>query len=249
MTRADTAGTALTRMRREAGRRSLRAFTEAYLPAHAKDPPSSMHLEMFEMLEQATSQRGERLAIAAPRGHAKSTIVSCAFVLWCVCYKLESDILLISNTADQANDFLSFIKAELESNPRLLADFPEVCEPPEAKPGPTRWRRDEIITRSEIKVTALGADRKIRGRRHREHRPSLIILDDIENETEVHSADQRRYQLDWFNKAVLKAGDATTNVVVVGTILHYDSLLAGLLDDLDGPATAQHATELRAVRA
>jgi len=62
-------------------------------------------------------------------------------------------------------------------------------------------------------------------------RPTLIILDDVENETEVLSRDQRENKIEWFKKAVLKAGTtAHTNVIVVGTLLHYDSLLWQLLD-------------------
>jgi hypothetical protein len=70
---------------------------------------------------------------------------------------------------------------------------------------------------------------------HHQHRPTLIVLDDVENETEVRSAEQRLNKLEWFNKAVLKAGSSLTNIVVAGTILHYDSLLATLLSPAKSP--------------
>jgi predicted phage terminase large subunit-like protein len=190
-----------------------------------------MHKELFGLLEEATNKRNMHIAVAAPRGHAKSTVVSLAYVLWCICYGLEQHIVLISNTGDQAADLLSTIKNELESNPLLIQDFPDVAEPPDVKPGPERWRKNDIITRNDIKVMAIGSGQKIRGRKHKQHRPTLIILDDVENETEVLSAEQRESKVQWFNKAVLKAGTtAQTNVIVVGTLLHYDSLLAKLLD-------------------
>jgi hypothetical protein len=235
MAGAHTAMQHISRVRREAGRMSLRSFARIYLPAHFKDPPSRMHLELFALLENAHHSRGQRLAIAAPRGHAKSTIVSQAYVLWCICYAYEPFILLISNTIDQASDGLSMIKHELQCNQMLLEDFPEVCDPPGRGNLPLRWRKEEIITRNGVKVTALGADKKIRGRKHNQHRPSLIILDDIENEGEVRSAEQRAHKLEWFNKAVLKAGSAVTNVITVGTILHYDSLLSKLIDPRKSP--------------
>ncbi len=231
----DAARQRLSTLRREAGATSLMIFSKTYLPAHFRLPPSRMHRELVGMLEEATQQRGARIAVAAPRNHAKSTIVSLAYVLWCICYRKESFILLIANTADQASDALSHVKNELQANQRLLEDFPDVCELPGSLPGAPRWRRDEIIARNGVKVTALGADKKIRGRRHRQHRPGLIILDDIENEVEVRSAEQRRHKAEWFNKAVLKAGSATTNVIVAGTILHYDALLANLIDPRKTP--------------
>ena len=219
------------RLRRELARDSLEMFVQAYLPAHFRLPPSPMHVELFEMLQNASHRRNARIAVAAPRGHAKSTVVSLGYVLWCVCYQREAHIVIISNTADQAVDLLAAVKSELESNPRLIADFPEAAEPPGVKPGPKRWRKTDIITRNDIKIIALGAGQKIRGRKHHQHRPSLIILDDIENETEVDSADQREAKMTWFKKAVLKAGaTAHTNVVVVGTLLHYDALLTQLIE-------------------
>ncbi len=217
-------------LQRDAGRASPQVFARLFLPAYFSSPSSSMHTELFDLLAAATRERGGRIAVAAPRGHAKTTVVTLACVLWCVCFRLESYIVLVSNTADQAADLLSHLKRELEGNPRLLAAFPEVCEPPGARPGPPRWRREEIVTRNDVKVTALGVGSKIRGRKHRHHRPGLIVLDDVENEADVRSPEQREQVREWFSKAVSNAGSAVTNVVAIGTILHYDSLLAGLVN-------------------
>lgn len=226
---------ALRSARRQLGRESIEAFARLYLSAHFVLPPSRMHREMFAALLNATSTRGIRSAIAAPRGHAKTTVISVAYVLWCACYGHEPFIVLVSNTGDQAEDLLTAVKHELESNERILSDFPRVAEPFDRRPQPTRWRRREIITRSGVKILALGAGQKIRGRKHRENRPTLIIADDIENEEEVRSADQRENKLAWFQKALLKAGVAArTNVIIVGTILHYDSLLARLIGSESG---------------
>ena len=109
-------------------------------------------------------------------------------------------------STDQSVDLLTAIKGELESNPLLIEDFPDVAEPPNSKPGPERWRKGDIITRNGVKVLALGAGQKVRGRKHRQHRPSLIILDDIESEADACSADQRETKMEWFRKAVMKAG-------------------------------------------
>ncbi|MBK6942618.1 MAG: phage terminase large subunit [Planctomycetes bacterium] len=227
--------TELSRLRRDLSKDSLEAFARFYLAQHFKSPASQMHLDMFARLQEATDQRGARIAIAAPRGHAKTTLVSLAYVLWCVCFRKEPFVVLVSNTGDQAEDLLTNVKNELESNERLASDFPEASEPPGRRPSPKRWRRREIITRHTVKVMALGAGQKIRGRKHQEHRPTLIILDDIENEAEVASAEQRESKRAWFEKALLKAGTmTTTNIVVVGTILHYDALLARLVGDGNG---------------
>lgn len=48
---------------------------------------------------------------------------------------------------------------------------------------------DVVVTHHRQRLTALGINEKIRGRRHKSHRPSLIVLDDIENETSVMSSE------------------------------------------------------------
>ncbi len=221
--------------RREATEHSLRAFLQTYLPAYAKLEFSRMHIELFELLESASTQRGARLAIAAPRDHAKSTLISLACILWCVCFNKEPYILLLSDTAEQAMGHLSHVKHELESNTRLKEDFPNACRVPPTSMRAVRWRKGEIITGNGVKVSALGVDSKLRGRRHREDRPTLIIGDDLENEVMARSPDQRANLAEWFAKAVLKAGSGVTNIVVVGTIVHFDSLLAALVDPAKSP--------------
>lgn len=64
---------------------------------------------------------------------------------------------------------------------------------------------------------------------HRNWRPDLIILDDVENDENVRTPEQRKKLKDWFDKAVSKCGDDYTDIVYIGTLLHYDSLLAKTL--------------------
>ena len=215
------------RLRREAGEKSVEVFAQLFLSHYLEKKSCAFHKELYAMLSEMTAQRGEHLAIAAPRSNGKSAIVSTIYVLWCVCYRKDDYIIVISDTRDQAEDHLSHVKTELEENERLKESFPEVCEMGQ-KPMPPRWTRSEIITRNGIKITALGSGQKIRGRRNREIRPSLIILDDIENDENTQSEESREKLFSWFVKAVIKAGSERTNVVVIGTIQHYDSLLANL---------------------
>ncbi|GAG47332.1 unnamed protein product, partial [marine sediment metagenome] len=70
--------------RRNTGAQSPRQFAEAYLPSHFYLPFSRMHEEIFSQLKKITEGRNARVAIAAPRGYAKSTIISLAYPLWCV---------------------------------------------------------------------------------------------------------------------------------------------------------------------
>ena len=51
----------------------------------------------------------------------------------------------------------------------------------------------------------------------------------MENDENVNTADQRHKLDSWFKKAVSKAGDTYTDIMYIGTVLHYDSLLSNVL--------------------
>ncbi len=217
-------------LRREAGEKSIKAFAELYFPHYLKARSCAFHDELYAMLDRIVVQSDGRIAIAAPRGSAKSSIVSLIYPLWRICYKRSSYILLFSDTSDQADTMLAHIKSELETNERLIAGFPEICEIGQ-KPKPERWTKSEIMTRNGVKLTALGAGQKPRGRRNKAMRPDTIIIDDIENDENTQSEDARQKLFDWFTKAACKAGATKSTIVVIGTIQHYDSLLAKLIDE------------------
>ena len=205
-------------------------FRKYYFPEHNKVEDAPFHHEVSLILQEMTfNRRGTKFAVAAPRGSAKSTLVTLEYAVYCICYHIEPYIVIASSTAEQAETYLGHIKAELTQNDRLLRDFPDACETGR-KPGPPRWQRIEIITRNGVKVTALGSGQQIRGRRHNQYRPSLVILDDIEGGDDAQTPDGYYKLHNWLTKAVLKAGDTPTNVIFLGTIHHYNSLLAQFTD-------------------
>ena len=187
---------------------------------------SRLHLYFDKALPAAVdAPEGVKLATAAPRGEAKTTFVSLFFVLWCVLTGRKRYILLMADALTQAASFLEALKAELENNPRLRTDFPEHC-------GQGRvWNVGTIVTAANVKVQAFGAGKRMRGLRHGPHRPDLAILDDLENDENVRKPEQRDKLEGWLTRTVLSLGpaDDSMDVIYVGTILHYDSVLARTL--------------------
>lgn len=216
----------LRRQRRRLGAKSPRAFAEVYLKNNCSAPYSKMHLEMFKKLRKITRTRGARVAIAAPRGHAKSTIVSLVYVLWCALYLKERLILIASNTTEQAAALLKDIKHQLKENPLLISDFPEIFRGKKPKP----WRDNKIQLPNGVMIRAYGAGQSPRGIKNDKYRPGLIIADDLEDEEKVESEEQREKLRSWFSGTLLNTGTPDTNVIVIGTILNHNSLLANLVD-------------------
>jgi len=207
----------------------LEYFGRIYFPHYIEAPSSAFHQYICDrypamIMRSIETGIGDKQADAAPRGNAKSTWVDLVLALWCVAFRLRHFILIASDTASQAEDFIQFLKAELEVNERLAQDFPRICGQ-----GPI-WRVDVIITRSGIKIRGVGAGQKLRGMRHGSKRPDLVIGDDLENDEAVESPDQRKKMERWFFKALMKIGQKNTVYIILGTILHYDSLLNNLLN-------------------
>jgi predicted phage terminase large subunit-like protein len=200
----------------------LLAWARHYLPAHFPLPPSTMHRWLEEQLARMERERGRQINAIGPRGAAKSTIASLACPLRLAVLGAEPYIWIVSDTKDQARAHLENIKAELQENPRLAADYPRA-----AGKGPV-WRAGAIRLKNDVAIEAFGAGQRIRGRRQGAHRPSLIICDDLQNDQHIESALQREHSRRWFHGTLLKAGTTETNVIHLATALHHDALALSL---------------------
>ena len=201
-------------------------FAETYFPHYIRDPDQvgkSVFQEWLvnELPACIADDDPTALAVAAPRGEAKSTYML-IFALWVTFKKTKRYIIYIMDSYEQAAVVVEAYKAELEVNPRLKMDFPKCI-------GRGRiWREGECVTNNDVKFHARGAGQKIRGLRHGAYRPDTVFLDDIENDENVKSPAQRDKLQDWLNKAVTNLGEAGAkfDIFYIGTILHFDSVLA-----------------------
>ncbi len=201
-------------------------FDATYFPHYGTAEPSALHRYLYQRLPAiVAAPTGQRDALAAPRGEAKSTKVSMSFVLWCVITGRKWYPIIVMDAFEQAAEMLEAIKAELEANPRLSGDFPEACGQGKV------WRVGVIVTANGRKVEAFGSAKKIRGRRHGPHRPDLAVMDDIENDENVTTPAQRDKLEKFVTKGVLNLGppDDSMDAIIIGTVLHYDSVLARFL--------------------
>ena len=175
-------------------------------------------LNPYKDAKEIDKLKGCRRAIEAPRGHAKSTTFTFKDTIHAALYQYKHYVIILSDSSDQADGFLADIKTELEDNALIKEDFGSM----EGKV----WKSNVILLKNGTKIESIGSGKKIRGRRHKQWRPDLIVLDDVENDENVNTPDQRKKLASWFYKAVSKAGDTYTDIVYIGTLLHYDSLLA-----------------------
>ena len=196
-------------------------FARTYFPHYVKSEPSLFHRWYFDHVPgYIDSAKGHLVNISAPRGEAKSTLGTQLTALWCIVTARKHFMPIVMDSFDQAASMLAAIKVELESNPRLLMDYPD------ATGGGRVWNAGVIVSANNIKVQAFGSGKKMRGLRHGPHRPDLVLLDDIENDENVRSKEQRDKVEAWVKKVVLPLGppDGSMDVLYLNTILHYDSV-------------------------
>lgn len=173
------------------------------------------------------------IAIAAPRGHAKSTAITFAYVLACVLFRERNYVVIISDTEGQATLFLNDIKREMIENEDIIQLF-----------GIQKIEKDQetdIIVRCtdghRFRIVAKGSEQRVRGMKWRNQRPDLIVGDDLENDEIVMNPERRDKFRRWMNGAVLPILSKDGVIRIVGTILHMDSYLENRMPRLQSKNT------------
>lgn len=166
-----------------------------------------------------------QVAISAPRGHAKSTACTLTYLLACLVFREREYALLVSDTLSQAVQFLADLKKELMDNERLRALF-KISDF-------TKDTEDDVIVQCEdghlFRITARGAEQKLRGLKWNNKRPDLIVCDDLENDEIVMNPERRQKFKRWFYGALIPCKSVNGIIRIVGTILHEDSMLNNLM--------------------
>ena len=199
-------------------RQSHLLFFHIYFSRYVKYGTAPFHKEIFELTENA----GIPLAVlVAFRSSGKSTIVTTSYPLWAILGQQQKKfVLIISRVQTQAQQHLRNIRHEVENNKVLGSDL-----------GPFDSENGQyglqalVFKKLGAKIMIASVDQSIRGLRHLEHRPDLIILDDVEDTSSVKTQENRNNAWQWFTSEILPIGSEGTRIFAVGNLLHRDSLL------------------------
>jgi predicted phage terminase large subunit-like protein len=179
------------------------------------------HYEWWELFCSDAKQ----VAVAAPRRHAKTTAVTQTCGLAAVLFREREYVLVVSDTITQAVQFLGEIKQQLIENEQLRSLF--------KIQGFVKETEDDFICQCEdghtFRMSAKGAEQKLRGLKWKNKRPDLILCDDLENDEIVMNKERRMKFKRWFYAALMPCLSYRGKIMYVGTILHNDSLLESLM--------------------
>lgn len=201
-------------------------FFNFYFPHYVKYETAYFQEEMFNLTED---KKVKNLYIVAFRGSGKSTIITTSYPIWAILGKQQKKfVLILCQTRNQAKQHMINLKRELESNQLLKNDL-----------GPFQEESDEwgssslVFSNMNARISVASTEQSIRGLRHGAHRPDLIIGDDVEDMASAKTKEGRQKTYDWLKGEVIPTGDRNTKLVIVGNLLHEDSLLMHLKRDIE----------------
>ncbi|WP_339306900.1 phage terminase large subunit [Paenibacillus sp. FSL R5-0519] len=201
------------------------------------------HREIAVIMDDVSNvTTNDKVAVAAPRSHAKSTYLSKGFPLREIAYRKRKYEIIISDTPTVSSGNLDWIAMQLKSNVKLRADFGPLLSPKQQENPKDNssefiaWEPREDGTKKLLtKVEAASTGQALRGRNWNGVRPDLIVCDDLEDARPGGNAstpDLRKKLRDWFAQTVVPLGDPKgkrTAFVYMGTTVHHEALLVDVL--------------------
>ncbi|MGA1047511.1 MAG: hypothetical protein ACO3UU_05845 [Minisyncoccia bacterium] len=202
--------------RREA--EAIMLFGQTYFPEHFPSKHPTLHTDILSLFCSDNSLK----AVAVPRGHSKSTLISFLMAIYRIVFKKRKFIVIVSDSEDKAKDFVIRLRDELEHNVALKRDFTE-----NGSFKTSDWSKTDFITSTGIRVIGKGSNQSLRGSIHLDSRPDCIILDDIETNETAGSSSITNFILTDVIPSANRRG--TYDICYIGTIIKDMSCLHRML--------------------
>lgn len=188
------------------------------LPHYCKLQKAEFHDDLAHAL---TDREEDLILVIGFRSSAKTTFCSLAFVLYAALTARYKFIVLVNDTGAQLELNLANIKTEFDTNPHIKREFGiSIGE---------EWSKRNLLLTNGVRIIGRTRGQKIRGIRHKENRPDLVIVDDPEDLKWVDKKDNRDSTERWFLSEVVPAQqEDNSKLIVIGNLLHNDALMSRL---------------------
>lgn len=158
---------------------------------------------------------------------AKSTITM-FIVLFLVLTGRKRNIILTSNSKDNAVRLLAPYRAILEANGRIIAYYGK-------QETIGTWTESEFVTKPGAAFRALGAGQSPRGSRNDAVRPDVLLIDDFDTDEDTKNPDIIQKRWEWWENALYPTRSVSepTLVIFCGNIIAKDCCVvrAGAMAD------------------
>lgn len=216
--------------------RSTKVFAKVFFPERFDVEFSGLHDQIFDLIDSDAP----KVAIAAPRGIGKTSIVGLALAAKKILFQDSRFLPYVSQSFDSACLQTENLKIELASNELVRSLFgfvntvggEAIDKTFSKKSWVARFQKDSLGTL----VYPRGAGQQIRGILYRNSRPDFFIIDDFEDSETVLNEDLRDKLSTWFFADLLKAVSRVREdwrIIYIDTLKHEDALLQTLIDSSD----------------
>jgi len=140
----------------------------------------------------------------------------------------KKNVLLVSNSAKNAERLLAPFKAFFEFNKRLLHDYG-------GQKTFGEWISTEFTTKKGCAFRSLGWGESPRGTRKDNIRPDVILIDDIDTDEECRNEDIQQNKLNWIEQALIPTRSISNPllIIVCGNIISDNCMINRLSDHCD----------------
>jgi hypothetical protein len=179
----------------------------------------------YEISEHLLNDDIKYLNVIAPRGTAKSTLVGVIKVLHHLMFTPGKKVIaIVSRTQGHAINLLQTIKDIIEYSPEFRELFGywgiHVSK---------KWASNEIILKDGSAIVCRGMGMMFRGLNIGGQRPTLIILDDPEDENNTKTSEALDSNFTWLLQSAEPALDAQKGrIIIIGTPLHQNCIVMRL---------------------
>ncbi|MGW8181380.1 MAG: hypothetical protein ACWGQW_21845, partial [bacterium] len=185
-----------------------------------------VHGKIFDLIDGPS----QKVAIAAPRGWGKTSIVALAFMARWILFHLTGFVCYINKSHDAASLQTENLRRELVTNREIRAFFGHF------KAERVSGEFEEVFSKKawvayDTLVWPRGAGQQVRGVLFKNDRPGLIVIDDLEDPQKIENDDIRKGWYEWLYADVIKAipriGPMSKKwkIVYIDTLKHEDSVL------------------------
>lgn len=218
--------------------KSTKFMAKMFFPERFSAEFSPLHDQIFEMIDSGAP----KIAIAAPRGIGKTSIVGLALSARKLLFQQARFVAYISQSSGSAELQTDNLKRELLTNPLVKKLFGSIkskgCGIMDETFSKRAWvasvgTPDENGNIFNTLVYPRGSGQQVRGILYGNARPDLIIIDDLEEAKTMMNDDIRNARKEWFNADLIKCVSRVDNdwqIIYIDTLKHEDSLLEELMD-------------------
>jgi len=197
-------------------------FCKTYFPHYFTKPFGKFHHKLIQIAKKQQCIS----AIAGPRGHGKTVILSIAYPIYLALKEQIHFPVFISENKDIAKAKVDAMRAEFTYNARIINDFGK-----QIRTGD--WQDYDFTISTGARFLAQGYRQMIKGLLHGPYRPDYVVFDDLEGHLSIDSERISKKKLDYIRGDAFGALSKNGRVLWLANLTHSGSAIARFKNECD----------------